>query len=383
MISMYADLLMPNEVEKYFQEIHVASLRPNKHVYRKMIYMYCHLLREDMVTKLMNRMKEEKLTPDNIIVNSIFRMYSALGEVDKANDILGNLEKYHLEPDEWTYYARIYQHISNKKYRSALTLYNEMKEREIKPTPLTLCRLVAACKELGHYDRAIELYETCKEEGALLNPAFNAAILSYGRTGNLEEAEKTFQLAKEMDEHNEYTYEALMLLYVRPGWTDRITRLFDELLAEGLRPSLSLYHLLVFQYSSEGQRARIEQVLELLEEDAKDAEMGFFRSKGLVDPRPGFRRRLLNMEWSQRFCSAVLRQYEKLHKPENAVTLLKRMEKRRIGLDYASYNALVDLYNRLPAGDTAIQLFELMKKVGINDEQFSRGSQRKLNKSAE
>lgn len=66
----------------------------------------------------------------------------------------------------------------------------------------------------------------------------------------------------------------------------------------------------------------------------------------------------------------VLRVYEKLHKPAEVLKKLRRMKQYGEHLDYPAYNALVDLYNRLPEGDTATELLGLMRDVGLVDKAF-------------
>lgn len=370
MIAMYSDLLLPEKAEHYYMKMIQSSRTPNLLTHKKMLSMYCHLQLVDKAEETMERLKEQGLTPDTSAFNSLYRMYSRIGDDKKAKKILDEIEKYNLEPDPLTYDARIHKYLSKKDHRAALSLYEEMKEKGIKPPGLTISRMVEACEKLGRHQQVIKLFKKCKEEGTLFNRAFNAAISSNGHLGDFEEAEKTFQLAKEMNEHNEFTYEALVLVYVRRGWMDQVERLFDEMIQEGLRPSLSLYHTLIFRYSASGNLKKLEELLHYLEEDVEEAEKK--QPKLRKDPRLGFRRRLLGLNWTQEFNSMILRQYERLHKPDKVVAFLRRMERRGQQLDYEAYNTLVDLHNRLPAGGTATELRELMKRIGINDKKFPR-----------
>lgn len=74
----------------------------------------------------------------------------------------------------------------------ALQLYNEMQQQGIRPDVITLSALITACKQLNHWEEAMDLVqEFSSVHGVKLNTiACNCLITTLGRAGRWQYAQQ-------------------------------------------------------------------------------------------------------------------------------------------------------------------------------------------------
>jgi pentatricopeptide repeat protein len=363
MIPMYARLLLPNMAEELFNEMKEKGHPCSQKIYGTMIEMYGHLLQKEQALGMLKTMKKEGLAPTKQILIYVLRMLGRLKDPNFATTFTRFQKKYNLRVDAKIYDVLIQTYIHRRKPLAALKIYEKMRAHGIAPTSLVISRLLFALYDLGKHEKVTKLFEG-HSEGLLREHAFAVAIFAYGQLDRMEDAEETFRRAKERGQADAFTYEALISVYIANGLTDHAHTCFMDLVEEGLRPSLALYNLVLLMYSRLGQLEKVEHVLNLLSEDVEDV-LTKYKDGGhaILEGAPGFKRKLLQLDWLTNFYSFVLRLYERLNKPEEARKLLRRMEGRRIRPDYVAYNALVDLYNRLPAGREATLLYAQLRRV--------------------
>merc|ERR1719388_661040 len=155
-------------------------------------------------------------------------------------------------------------------------LWNEMSQREVKPTAITLGCMVDALVKNGCVDDAWQLLNTLLEDEqmcTLVNTVIYSTVLKGFAMS--KQIGKVFAVYSEMQKRgvqcNTISYNTLLDACARCSSMDRVSQLLEDMKASAVEPDIITYSTIVKGYCQAGDVDRAFEVLEDMKRDAKFA----------------------------------------------------------------------------------------------------------------
>lgn len=225
---------------------------------------------------MIKTMMLEKVT----IVNSLINMYGKCGKLTEAEWLF-----HHAPQDITTWNSLISSYTDNGNCLKAITLFDVMISRGLKPNTATLAVLLSACAQIaslengkkihdyiieegfsyevsvatalvdmyakcGQIDKAKEVFESISEKDII---SWNVMVSCYGMHGFGESAIEIFQRMKESDVRpNDLTFLAVLSACAHAGLVDEGKSMFHEMKEYSLVPALKHYACMVDLYGRSG-----------------------------------------------------------------------------------------------------------------------------------
>lgn len=139
-----------------------------------------------------------------------------------------------------------------------------MKEHNLIPNSVTYGCLIDACVKNNKVEKAMEIFETMKQDGVQLNTIIYTTIIKgFAKIYKLDKALEIYEVMKQDDKikPNNVTYNSLLDCCVRCSNMITASRVFDEMTMSTTKPDLITYSTMIKGYCKE---RNIERALELL-----------------------------------------------------------------------------------------------------------------------
>ncbi|KAH6795066.1 hypothetical protein C2S52_005543 [Perilla frutescens var. hirtella] len=308
-----------------------------------------------MVKNLMS----EKVT----IVNSLINMYGKCGKLTEAERLF-----YHTKQDITTWNSLISSYAGNGKCLKAISLFDIMISRGLKPNTATLAILLSACAQIASLEKGKKIHDYIIEEGFGYEVSIATALVDmYAKCGQIDMAKEIFDSINEKDviswnvmiscygmhgygttaieifhqmeesdvRPNDLTFLALLSACAHAGLVDEAKSIFHKMKEYSLVPTLRHYSCMVDLYGRSGY---------LDEAEALILSMPFTPDGGI---------------WGSLLTSC------KMH---NNVEMGMKMAKRAIEADPENdgyYVLISDFYSSMGMWDDVGQVRKIMKDRGV------------------
>lgn len=186
---------------------------------------------------------------------SLIKGHIKENRIKEAIDVLEErmLKVDRVKPDKYIYNLLISECGRLGYTKKAFSLFNRMKQRDLKTTGATYTALFTACAKSPYLDdglqRARHLREVILEKGYILNTTnYNAMIMAFGRCGDLETA---FELVDEMKEKKMQIDLRSFNFLLQAAATDRelgfrhALLVWQKIYRHGMQPDIYSFNLML------------------------------------------------------------------------------------------------------------------------------------------
>ncbi|GAB4844435.1 hypothetical protein Ancab_037799 [Ancistrocladus abbreviatus] len=183
---------------------------------------------------------------DNLVSNALIDMYGKQGNIGCALKVFNNMPNK--DVISWTSLVIGYTH--NLLHEEALKLFSDMRTAGILPDEFSTSGILSACAALTVLELGQQVHVISMKSGlASSSPVNNTLLSMYAKCGCIEEADRIFN---KMQERELVTWTALMVGYAQNGQAKHSIKLFEEMIACGLKPDSVTLTGLLFACSHAG-----------------------------------------------------------------------------------------------------------------------------------
>jgi pentatricopeptide repeat protein len=163
-----------------------------------------------------------------------------------AVQVFNNMKEKGIKPDDETFTVLI-EGCATENYRSAFSIYQEMRSAGKTPSLITFVSLIDACVQANQLDKALSLYEDMKAATIQPNLAiYNTLIKECVRE---DRADKALIIYEDMQaakiEPSRVIYNSLAIACARANKLDRALFMCEQINNMGLKPDKNAYNYLI------------------------------------------------------------------------------------------------------------------------------------------
>jgi pentatricopeptide repeat protein len=267
---------------------------------------------------------------NKFVVNSLVDMYAKCGRLEDATRVFSKMPLH----DVVSWNVIIAGHVTCGQGQKALELFQQMQQEGVQPDCITFVALLNACASvmaLGEGKRVHEQITQSPYESNLI--VGNSLVDMYAKCGSMEDAVRVFE---KMPLRDVVSWNVIISGYVKCGQEREALELFQQMQQEGLQPD-SVTFVAVLNACAlvgalkEGRRAH-EHIIEC------GCELNKFVGSSLID------------------------MYAKCGSLDDALRVFNNMP---LHDDVISWNALISGYVKGGQGQKALELFQQMRKGGL------------------
>ncbi|KAJ3318459.1 hypothetical protein HDU76_000823 [Blyttiomyces sp. JEL0837] len=197
--------------------------------------------------------------PDLIAINHLMDAYARTGDLQGTARTFKQIWSTNQTPDIFSYSILIKACVAANDLKAAFRVYESMKRRNVQPNLPIFTTLIKGCLKDHDLARAWKTFDYMR--GEICEPDSVAFSLMIHACAIGKEAERALDLFKEMAERGlhvtEVTYTSLIQACgSRPDYYAEAWVLFRQMLAEGFKPTLRTYQVLLRSAANVGDVTR-------------------------------------------------------------------------------------------------------------------------------
>ncbi|CAK9136342.1 unnamed protein product [Ilex paraguariensis] len=170
------------------------------------------------------------LNLDIYVCPALVNMYTECNDICSARCVFDRI----LEPCVVTYNAMITGYVRTSQPNEALSLFQDLQERTIKPTDVTMLSILSSCALLGALDIGKWMHEYVKENGFDQYVKVNTALIDmYAKCGSLDDAVSVFE---HMVFRDTPAWSAMIVAYAFHGHGYQAISMFKEMRRAQVQP---------------------------------------------------------------------------------------------------------------------------------------------------
>ncbi|CAN1168276.1 Pentatricopeptide repeat-containing protein At1g20300, mitochondrial [Linum perenne] len=248
--------------QKVFDEMKTAGIQPNVYTYSIVIDALCRCGQSTRAFDVFAEMCDSGCQPNSVTFNNLMRAHVKAGRTEKVLQVYNQMRKLKCEPDTVTYNFLIETHCKDDNLDAAMKVLNSMTTT---PNPSTFNTLLGCIAKLRDVNGAHRLYGKMKEAKCRPNVVtYNTLMRMFVES---KSTDMVLKLKKEMDENqveaNVNTYRILIGMYCGMGHWNNAYKFIGEMIEEkGLKPSGTVYEMVLQQLRKAGQLKKHEELVE-------------------------------------------------------------------------------------------------------------------------
>jgi pentatricopeptide repeat protein len=263
---------------------------------------------------------------DIFVSNSLIHLYVACGDLFRARSVFDEM----LVKDVVSFNSLICGCSQQNRPKEVLTLFKMMQNEEIKADKVTMVKVVSACTRLGDWSLANSMVRYIQEHGIEVDVYLgNTLIDYYGRSRQLQSAEKVFFLMKDK---NTVTMNTMITTYAKGGDLVSARKIFDQI----PNKDLVSWSSLVCGYS---QASHFSDALEIF----REMQRAKMKPDAIV-------------------IASVLSACTYLGALDLGKWIHDYVKRNNIKTDVIMENSLIDMYAKCGSVQEALQVFKEMKE---------------------
>lgn len=175
---------------------------------------------------MIKTMMLEKVT----IVNSLINMYGKCGKLTEAEWLF-----HHASQDITTWNSLISCYTDNGSCLKAITLFDAMISRGLKPNTATLAVLLSACAQFASLEKGKKIHDYIIEEGFSYEVSVATALVDmYAKCGQIDVAKEIFESISEKDI---ICWNVMISCYGMHGFGKSAIEIFQRMKESDVRPN--------------------------------------------------------------------------------------------------------------------------------------------------
>ncbi|KAI5348589.1 hypothetical protein L3X38_001476 [Prunus dulcis] len=223
MISGYSKMGYAGDAVRLFQEMRDAEFEPDEMSLVSILGACGDLGDLSLGRWVESFVVENKLELNSYVGSALIGMYGKCGDLSSARRVFDSMKK----KDRVTWNAMITGYAQNGMSDEAMVLFDDMKERGVKPDKITLVGMLSACALIGALDlgRWIDIYAS--ERGIQQDIYVGTALIDmYAKCGSLANALRVFE---DMPQKNEVSWNAMISALAFHGRAHEAISLFKSM----------------------------------------------------------------------------------------------------------------------------------------------------------
>ncbi|RZC82887.1 hypothetical protein C5167_045668 [Papaver somniferum] len=186
LISGFSQSGHSEEALQVFNQMNMSGVKPNLFTFCSAVSASANIANIKQGTQLHGRMIKTGLDLDTEAANALITLYAKCGSIDNAWREFCEMP----ERNEVSYNAMITGYSQHGFGKESLDLFEEMKQRNVKPNNVTFVGVLSACSHVGLVNRGISYLKSMSEEHGIVPRLEHYACVvdSFGRAGMVERA---------------------------------------------------------------------------------------------------------------------------------------------------------------------------------------------------
>merc|ERR1719214_583267 len=325
---------------KIVEDMKAAGAKPNAvtcSILLKALTGHSHTADVSNTMELLNQMDEPM---DEVLFSSVIEACIRTNRLDQLSEMMRKYAKQGglLALTAPTYGSMIKAYGQAHDVERLWELWNEMSQREVKPTAITLGCMVDALVKNGCVDDAWQLLNTLLDDEqlhTLVNTVIYSTILKgFCMSKQINKVFTVYTQMKKFDvQCNTITYNTMLDACARCSSMDRVSQLLEDMKQGTVEPDIITYSTIVKGYCLSGDVDRAFEVLEDMKRDSKFAP-------------------------DEILYNSLLDGCAKQHRVEEAIRLLEDMKQSGVAPSNYTLSILVKLLGRARRLSQAFTLIE-------------------------
>ncbi|KAI5085014.1 hypothetical protein GOP47_0001183 [Adiantum capillus-veneris] len=191
MISAYAQNKCGKDALELFTLMEQEGAHPNRVTFVSVLDACATSANLSLGEKIHERIKNSRFTMDTKVGTTLMNMYGRCGRVDCAKAIFDKLPVRDLA--SWN--AMIAAYAQHGQVKQALQLFDEMKQKRVRPDMITYVSILSMCSRAGLIHEACELFTSMERDYGIASVEHhhNCIVDLLAKAGKLDEAEHLIQ----------------------------------------------------------------------------------------------------------------------------------------------------------------------------------------------
>ncbi|KAK7276001.1 hypothetical protein RIF29_17131 [Crotalaria pallida] len=232
-----------------------------------MITGFCQKGEIEIAQKYFDVMQEEGIEPSLVTWNILIACYNQLGHCDIAMDLMRKMESFGITPDVYTWTSMISGFAQKGWIYCAFDLLKEMFLAGVEPSDITIASAASACASLKSLHMGLEIHCIAVKMGLVDNVLIgNSLIDMYSKCGNLEDAQRIFDMMLERDV---YSWNSIIGGYIQAGFCSKAHELFMEMQESDSPPNVVTWNVMMTGYMQQGDEDQAFDLFQRIEKDGK------------------------------------------------------------------------------------------------------------------
>ncbi|KAF8409820.1 hypothetical protein HHK36_005899 [Tetracentron sinense] len=224
------------EGQQVHSRIIKAGISPDTHLHSSLIHMYATNSNSDCLG-CAQRILSDFSVQNTVIINSMISGYLRHGHVKIAREMFDGM----VAKDAASWSTMVSGYTKNGMYVEAFVVFREMMMSHIPPNESTLVSALSACAQLGALDqgRWIHAFVDRKIGTGITTLTLATSLVDmYAKCGSINCG---FQVFEKMPQRDVVTWGVIISGFAMHGQASKCFRLFDEMLATGIRPNAVIF----------------------------------------------------------------------------------------------------------------------------------------------
>ncbi|XP_054796212.1 pentatricopeptide repeat-containing protein At1g19720 [Prosopis cineraria] len=260
-LTVYAKSGDMNGAEKFFTNMDERDMVS----WNAIISGYCQKGEIEQARAYFDAMHEKGIEPGLVIWNVLIASYNELGRCDAAIELMREMENIGITPDVYTWTSMISGFTQNGRLNQAFDLLKRMFLAGIKPTDITIASAISACVTLKSLNMGLEIHSMAVKMSLVDNlPVANSLIDMYSKCGNLEAAQRVFDMMLERDV---YSWNTIIGGYYQAGYCSKAHELFMRMQESDVSPNVVTWNIMITGYIQNGDEDRALDLFQRIEKE--------------------------------------------------------------------------------------------------------------------
>ncbi len=261
------------EAWQYFDEMVQNEIQPDNFTYSILIngIKSNHGNKEELnkaLAMLEKLQASPEFKPDEIFYNSLIDTCIKFNEINKGLSLFEEMKKKNIEPSGITFGILIKAFGKMNDLVKAFKIFEQMKLKNMKISDVTYGCLLDACVKNERMDLALILVDKMKQDNVTLNTIlYTTLIKGFAKVNQLEEASDIFELMKENPKTypNLITHNCMLDACIRCENIPRALEIFDTMQRERIfTPDLITFAIMIKGFCKQRNVDRATQFLHMM-----------------------------------------------------------------------------------------------------------------------
>lgn len=254
-----------SEAQRVFGEMKTAGIKPNVYTYSIVIDALCRCGQITRAHDVFSEMIDAGCNPNSITFNNLMRVHVKAGRTTKVLQVYNQMKMLKCPADTITYNFLIECHCKDDNLDEAVKVLNSMVGKGCTPNAATFNPIFRTIAKIKDVNGAHRMYSKMKDLNCIANTVtYNILMQMFAES---KSTHMVLKLKKEMDENkiepNVNTYRVLIMMYCGMGHWNNAYKFLREMVEEKcLKPSLSVYEMVLKQLRDAGQLKKHEELVE-------------------------------------------------------------------------------------------------------------------------